>query len=180
MRKDVQNLWNLVEPYVKDAGFDLVEVQSGREQSGWIVRLFIDRAPDLRVPPSGATAAAALSDGGLPLSEETVSLENCERVSRDVSAALDVADFIPHAYQLEVSSPGLDRPPWPGELGKRIYLEVSKEGWQRWVAHQTMLINEYRLTSMEPKARKFLEEEMQKFLFGGGAPKPDGFVEPGK
>ena len=100
-------MWNLVEPYVKDAGFDLVEVQSGREQSGWIVRLFIDRAPDLRVP---ASADSVVSEGGLPISEETVSLENCERVSRDVSAALDVADFIPHAYQLEVSSPGLDRP----------------------------------------------------------------------
>jgi ribosome maturation factor RimP len=101
MRKDVQNLWNLVEPYVKDAGFDLVEVHSGREQSGWVVRLFIDRIPDLRVPHSDAT---------LPLPEDTVTLENCERVSRDVSAALDVADLITHAYQLEVSSPGLDRP----------------------------------------------------------------------
>lgn len=101
MRKDVQNLWNLVEPYVKDAGFDLVEVHSGREQSGWVVRLFIDRLPDLRVPNS---------DAALPLPEDTVTLENCERVSRDVSAALDVADLITHAYQLEVSSPGLDRP----------------------------------------------------------------------
>lgn len=81
---------------------------------------------------------------------------------------------------LKREAPGLDRPPWPGELGRRIYAEVSKEGWQRWVAHQTMLINEYRLTTVEPKARKFLEEEMQKFLFGGGATKPEGFVEPGK
>lgn len=101
MRKDVRNLWNLVEPYVKDAGFDLVEVQSGREQSGWIVRLFIDRVPVLEVP-GGAP--------GADIMEETVSLDDCARVSRDVSAALDVADLIPHAYQLEVSSPGLDRP----------------------------------------------------------------------
>jgi ribosome maturation factor RimP len=99
MRKDVRNLWNLVEPYVKDAGFDLVEVHSGREQTGWVVRLFIDRAPDLSVPGS---VDAVLAD--------TVRLEDCERVSRDISAALDVADLIPHAYQLEVSSPGLDRP----------------------------------------------------------------------
>lgn len=110
MRKDVQNLWNLVEPYVKDAGFDLVEVHSGREQSGWIVRLFIDRAPDLTVPATGDSPSPGANSAGLPLPEETVSLENCERVSRDVSAALDVADLIPHAYQLEVSSPGLDRP----------------------------------------------------------------------
>jgi ribosome maturation factor RimP len=104
MRKDVRHLWNLVEPYVKDAGFELVEVHSGREQSGWIVRLFIDRVPALEVP--GAAAPADIQG----LTEETVSLEDCARVSRDVSAALDVADLIPHAYQLEVSSPGLDRP----------------------------------------------------------------------
>lgn len=102
-------MWNLVEPYVKDAGFDLVEVHSGREQSGWVVRLFIDRLPDLEIPGGLATGHSE-STPGLPLPEETVSLANCERVSRDVSAALDVADLIPHAYQLEVSSPGLDRP----------------------------------------------------------------------
>ena len=75
---------------------------------------------------------------------------------------------------------GLDYAPYPGDLGRRIYNEVSKEGWQRWVAHQTMLINEYRLTPIEPKARQFLAAEMQKFLFGAGAAKPDGFVDPGK
>ncbi len=75
---------------------------------------------------------------------------------------------------------GLDYAPYPGELGRRIYNEVSKEGWQRWVAHQTMLINEYRLTPIEPKARQFLAAEMQKFLFGTGAAKPEGFVDPGK
>ncbi len=73
---------------------------------------------------------------------------------------------------------GLDYAPYPGELGQRIYNEVSKEGWQRWVAHQTMLLNEYRLTPIEPKARAFLVAEMQKFLFGAGATKPEGFVEP--
>lgn len=107
-------MWSLVEPYVKDAGFDLVEVHSGREQSGWIVRLFIDRLPDLRLPDSATFQAKAVdipaTSPGLPLPEETVSLEDCARVSRDVSVALDVADLIPHAYQLEVSSPGLDRP----------------------------------------------------------------------
>jgi Fe-S cluster biosynthesis and repair protein YggX len=71
---------------------------------------------------------------------------------------------------------GLDYVPYPGELGQRIYAQVSKEGWQRWVAHQTMLINEYRLTPIDPKARKLLVEEMEKFLFGGGTPKPGGYV----
>jgi Fe-S cluster biosynthesis and repair protein YggX len=73
---------------------------------------------------------------------------------------------------------GLEYLPYPGELGKRIYDNVSKEGWQRWLAHQTMLINEYRLTPIEPKARKFLEEEMEKFFFGQGSAAPEGYVAP--
>lgn len=77
---------------------------------------------------------------------------------------------------LGIEAEGLDRPPYPGELGQRIYENVSKQGWQRWVAHQTMLLNEYRLTPIDPKARKFLVEEMEKFFFGGGSKKPDEFV----
>ena len=99
MRKDIQDLWTLAEPYVRDAGFDLVEVQSGREPTGWVVRLFIDSA-------HGDEAAQSQAEHG----QAPVSHADCERVSRDISAALDVADLISHAYQLEVSSPGLDRP----------------------------------------------------------------------
>ncbi|MDH3648017.1 MAG: oxidative damage protection protein [Gammaproteobacteria bacterium] len=73
---------------------------------------------------------------------------------------------------------GLDRPPYPGELGQRIYDNVSKEAWQRWLAHQTMLINENRLTPYQPKARKFLEQEMEQYFFGGGSEKPTGYVPP--
>ncbi len=76
---------------------------------------------------------------------------------------------------LKQEAPGLDRPPYPGELGKRIYEQISKEAWSRWLNHQTMLINEYRLTPIEPKARKFLEGEMEKFLFGTGSKTPEGF-----
>ncbi|EDY87179.1 conserved hypothetical protein [gamma proteobacterium HTCC5015] len=74
----------------------------------------------------------------------------------------------------------MERPPWPGEVGQRIYNEISKEAWQAWLSHQTMLINEYRLVPVEPKARKFLEEEMEKFLFAGEAAKIDGYVPPEK
>ncbi len=70
---------------------------------------------------------------------------------------------------------GLERPPWPGELGQRIYENVSRQAWQQWLQHQTMLINEYRLSTIDPKARKFLLQEMQKFLFGGGSQKPEGY-----
>ena len=78
--------------------------------------------------------------------------------------------------KLDKEAEGLDRPTYPGDLGKRIYEGVSKEAWQSWMGHQTMLINEYRLTPVDPKARKFLEEEMEKFFFGGGSDKPEGFV----
>jgi Fe-S cluster biosynthesis and repair protein YggX len=73
---------------------------------------------------------------------------------------------------------GLARPPYPGALGTRIYENVSQEGWGRWLRHQTMLINEYRLSPMEPKARKFLEGEMEKFFFGAGSAAPEGYQPP--
>jgi len=81
-----------------------------------------------------------------------------------------------NCVKLNKEAEGLDRPTYPGDLGKRIYDGVSKEAWQSWMGHQTMLINEYRLTPVDPKARKFLEEEMEKFFFGGGSDKPEGFV----
>jgi len=73
---------------------------------------------------------------------------------------------------------GLDRPTYPGELGKRIFENVSKEGWQQWMKQQTILINEYRLSPVEPKAREFLEQQMDKFFFGEGADTPSEFVPP--
>ena len=82
--------------------------------------------------------------------------------------------------KLGTEAEGLDYAPYPGELGKRIYENVSKQGWETWVNHQTMLINEYRLTPVDPKARKFLEEEMEKFFFGEGSDAPKEFVAPEK
>jgi Fe-S cluster biosynthesis and repair protein YggX len=85
-----------------------------------------------------------------------------------------------HCVVLKREAPGLERPPYPGELGKRIFATVSKEAWGRWLNHQTMLINEYRLTPIEPKARKFLEGEMEKYFFGAGSQAPEGFQPPKK
>ena len=79
---------------------------------------------------------------------------------------------------LQRDAEGLERVPYPGDLGQRIYASISREAWQLWLRHQTMLMNEYRLTPIDPKARKFLVEEMEKFLFGGGSQKPEGFVAP--
>ena len=71
---------------------------------------------------------------------------------------------------------GLDRPPYPGEIGQRVFERVSKRAWSEWLAHQTMLINENRLSPLNPQHRAMLEGEMLKFLFGGGAEKPAGYV----
>jgi len=73
---------------------------------------------------------------------------------------------------------GLAAPPYPGEMGKRIYLTISKQAWQQWIAHQTILVNENRLSAIDPKAQAFLRAEMEKFLFGEGAELPDDFVPP--
>ncbi len=83
-----------------------------------------------------------------------------------------------HCVKLGREAEGLDRPPYPGELGKRIFENVSKEAWQAWLRQQTMLINEYRLSPIDPKARKFLEEQMEKFFFGEGAELPPDYVPP--
>ena len=77
--------------------------------------------------------------------------------------------------KLKKEAEGLDRPTYPGDLGKRVFENVSKEGWQLWVRHQTMLINEYRLSPVDPKARKFIEEQMEKFFFGDGGETPPDF-----
>ena len=73
---------------------------------------------------------------------------------------------------------GLDRAPLPGELGQRIYDNISKEAWQQWMGQQTILINEYRLSVIEPEAQKFLKEQMEMFLFHGDESKPKDFIKP--
>lgn len=83
-----------------------------------------------------------------------------------------------HCVKLGREAEGLDRAPYPGELGKRIQANVSKQAWQDWLRHQTMLINENRLSPMDPKSRKFLEEQMDKYFFGEGAEMPEGYVPP--
>ena len=83
-----------------------------------------------------------------------------------------------HCVKLGKEAEGLARPPYPGELGQRIFDNVSAEGWQLWLRQQTMLINEYRLSAMDPKAREFLQQEMEKFFFGEGSDLPEGYVPP--
>ena len=81
-----------------------------------------------------------------------------------------------NCVKLGKEAEGLDMLTYPGDLGQRIFDGISKEAWQGWVNHQTMLLNEYRLSPINPKDRKFLEEEMEKFLFGDGPSSVDNFV----
>lgn len=83
-----------------------------------------------------------------------------------------------HCVKLDTEAEGLERPPLPGALGKRIYENVSKQAWSSWLAYQTQLINEYRLSLGDPEARKFLMEETEKFFFGGGEVTPTHYVPP--
>ncbi|RMH47105.1 MAG: oxidative damage protection protein [Gammaproteobacteria bacterium] len=80
--------------------------------------------------------------------------------------------------KLQKELPGLPFVPYPGELGQRIYKEISMEAWQQWLKHQTMLINEKRLSLADPEARAYLAGEMEKFLFGGDYDMPEGYVPP--
>ncbi len=75
---------------------------------------------------------------------------------------------------------GLDFPPYPGELGKRIFANVSKEAWQQWLRQQTMLVNENRLNLADPRARQYLAEQTERFFFGEGADTASGYVPPKK
>ena len=83
-----------------------------------------------------------------------------------------------YCVKLQREAEGLSHAPWPGELGKRIYAEVSRQAWNEWLVHQTTLINEYRLNPLDPKARTFLAGELEKFLFEGRVEMPPGYVDP--
>lgn len=77
---------------------------------------------------------------------------------------------------LKKEAEGLDKAPYPGEIGQRILENVSKEAWKMWMKQQTMLMNENKLSPMDPKHRQFLVDEMEKFFFGEGSAKVDGYT----
>jgi Fe-S cluster biosynthesis and repair protein YggX len=81
-----------------------------------------------------------------------------------------------NCVKLKREAEGLDFPPYPGELGKKLFLSVSKEAWKLWLEHQKMLVNENRLNLSDQRARKYLEEQMQRHFFGEGADAAVGYV----
>jgi Fe-S cluster biosynthesis and repair protein YggX len=83
-----------------------------------------------------------------------------------------------HCVKIGQEAEGLDRQPFPNELGKRIYENVSKEGWKKWIAHSTMLVNEYRIDLASKKGTEYLLKQCEEFFFGSGAQMPEGYVAP--
>jgi Fe-S cluster biosynthesis and repair protein YggX len=83
-----------------------------------------------------------------------------------------------HCVKLGRQAEGLDFPPYPGELGRRIFDNVSKEAWKQWLEHQKMLVNENRLNLADKKARDYLAQQMEKHFFGEGAERAQGYVPP--
>jgi Fe-S cluster biosynthesis and repair protein YggX len=83
-----------------------------------------------------------------------------------------------HCVKLGREAEGLDFPPVPGDLGKKIWENVSKEAWAGWLKHQTMLVNENRLNLADARARKYLQTQMEKHFFGEGADTAQGYVPP--
>ncbi len=81
-----------------------------------------------------------------------------------------------YCEKLKKQAEALDEPPYPGEIGKTIFAKISKPAWNLWIEHQIKLINEYRLSLIDPKTRTFLEKEMIKFLFEDGSATPPGYV----
>ena len=81
-----------------------------------------------------------------------------------------------NCIKLKKEAEGLDRPPYPGELGQRIWENVSKEAWAGWISHQTMLVNENRLNLADIRARRYLAQQMENYFFGDGADAVQGYV----
>lgn len=83
-----------------------------------------------------------------------------------------------HCVKLGKEAPGMKFPPFPNELGKRIYDNVSQEAWDGWLRYQTMIINENRLSLADPRARQYITQQMENYFFGEGADQISGYTPP--
>ncbi len=102
--------------------------------------------------------------------------ESCESPRQKAAEPAPAGTRMVKCVKFGKEMPGLDRVPWKGELGKRIYENVSKEGWKMWIEYSKMLMNEYRLNPLDPGSQKIMEEQLEKFFFGEGAQLPPGYV----
>jgi Fe-S cluster biosynthesis and repair protein YggX len=106
-----------------------------------------------------------------------VSYVSCIMLFNNLRGNIEMARIVKCA-KLKKEAEGLDYPPYPGPLGLKIFENVSKEAWSGWLEHQTMLLNEKRLSLVDPQARKYLTEQTEAYFFGDGADKAEGYVPP--
>jgi Fe-S cluster biosynthesis and repair protein YggX len=109
--------------------------------------------------------------------EDVVVNDSCEP-EKPSSAPVSPGTRLVHCVKFGKELPGLDRVPWRGELGKRVYENVSKDAWKLWIEHSKMIMNEYRLNPLDPNSQKIMEEQLEQFFFGEGAKLPEGYVAP--
>jgi Fe-S cluster biosynthesis and repair protein YggX len=93
-------------------------------------------------------------------------------------ASPDSSERTVHCLKLQRELPGLDAPPWPGELGRRIYDHISRDAWEMWEERMKMILNEYRLLPFQKEAQTLVAQQMEEFLFGGAGTLPPGYVKP--
>jgi Fe-S cluster biosynthesis and repair protein YggX len=101
-----------------------------------------------------------------------------EKVGQPAAAPVAPGPHMVMCVKFGKELPGLDRVTWKGEIGKRIYENVSKEAWKLWLEHSKMIMNEYRLNPLDPSSQKIIEEHMEQFFFGDGAKLPEGYIPP--
>jgi Fe-S cluster biosynthesis and repair protein YggX len=101
-----------------------------------------------------------------------------ERMAQD--SAVQKTPRMVKCVKLGRELPGLDFVPWSGEIGKRVYENVSAEAWRMWVEYSKMLMNEFRLNPLDPNSHKVMEQQMEQFFFGEGGKLPEQYIAPDK
>jgi Fe-S cluster biosynthesis and repair protein YggX len=104
--------------------------------------------------------------------------EHCGAPAARVEDEIKLGTRMVNCVKIGKTLPGLERAPWTGPLGQRVFENVSKEAWKLWLEHSKMIMNEYRLNPLDPQSHKIMEEQMEQFFFGEGAKLPEGYVAP--
>src|SRR5271166_448494 len=119
-----------------------------------------------------------LAENGVSTRRKWMANDNCGPTPPPPSEPVKPGTRMVQCVKIGKELPGLDRVPWKGELGQRVYDHVSKEAWKLWVEYSKMVMNEYRLNPLDPNSQKIMGEQMEQFFFGEGAKLPEGYVAP--